>query len=193
MSSTERSHPLHLHLAYNVEGTSVFTNFARAYAEKQFFLINTGTNVFEKPGSEPVSVAILNWCSDLTFFDFSNSSHVGYAARCVYTFSAGYANILAAGAQLAYEYSEEKFTATRSISAVFVEQQNVFEGQYHDNTDDLVYRYWDDGRKTMSMIVWEGHDEGDMSANAATSSFSSFGEITWMTVEEVAQLLNTSL
>jgi len=117
---------------------------------------------------------------------------VGYAARCVYTFSAGYANILAAGAQLAYEYSEEKFTATRSISAVFVEQQNVFEGQYHDNTDDLVYRYWDDGRKTMS-IVWEGHDEGDMSANAATSSFSSFGEITWMTVEEVAQLLNTSL
>ena len=91
---------------YNVEGTSVFTNFARAFDEKQFFLINTGTNVFEKPGSEPVSVAILNWCSDLTFSDFSNSSHshVGYAARCVYTFFAGYADILAAGAQLAYSY-----------------------------------------------------------------------------------------
>ena len=53
-------------------------------------------------------------------------------------------------------------------------------------------RYWDDGRKTASRIGWEGHDEGDMHPNAATSSLSAFGEIIWMTVEEVAQLLNTS-
>ena len=42
------------------------------------------------------------------------------------------------------------------------------------------------------MIVWEGHDEGDMAPNAATSSASGLGEITWMSVEEVAQLFNTS-
>ena len=44
----------------------------------------------------------------------------------------------------------------------------------------------------MSRIGWEGHDEGDMSLNAATSSLSNFGEITWMSIEEVTQLLNTS-
>ena len=104
----------------------------------------------------------------------------------------GYAEALAAGAQLAYEYSEGDFGSTYGISAVYVEQLNAFEGQYHKNTDDWVYRYWDDGRKTIPYIGWEGHDEGDMSANAATSSFSGFGEITFMSVEEVAQLFNTS-
>ena len=74
-----------------------------------------------------------------------------------------------------------------------MEQLNVFEGQRHTNTDDFVYRYWDDGSKTMPMIAWEGHDEGDMSANAATSSLSMFGEITFMPVEEVAQIFNTSV
>jgi len=32
-----------------------------------------------------------------------------------------------------------------------------------------------------------------MASNAATSSVSTFGEITWISVEEVAQLLNTSV
>ena len=70
------------------------------------------------------------------------------------------------------------------ISAVFVEQQNVFQGQYQVDIDDLAWRFWDDGRKTMPEIAWEGHDEGDMSPNASTSSLSSFGESTWMSVEE---------
>ena len=74
-----------------------------------------------------------------------------------------------------------------------MEQQNVFQGQFHVDVDDPVWRFWDDGRKTMSEISWEGHDEGDMSPNAATSSFSGFGESTWMSVEEVAQLFNTSV
>ena len=78
------------------------------------------------------------------------------------------------------------------MSAVFSEQQNIFEGQYHSNTDDWVHRYWDSGRKTMSTIGWRGHDEGDMSAEAATSSFSSINEDIWMSIEEVAQLFNTS-
>ena len=74
-----------------------------------------------------------------------------------------------------------------------MEQLNVFEGQLHANADSWVFRYWDDGRKTVPGIAWRGHDEGDMSPNAASSSFSRFAEVTWMSVEEVAQLFNTSV
>ena len=143
---------------YNVQGGTVFDNFVNALNDGQFFLLNTGNNVFEKPESETLQYTLLDWCSDLTFSDLSNSSIIGYAARCVGIFLTGYANFTAAGAQLAYEYSEGEWTSTNSISAVFSEQQNVFEGQYHTNTDDWVHRYWDDGRKTMPL---EGHDEGD--------------------------------
>jgi hypothetical protein len=178
---------------FNVGGGSVFTNFVNAFNDGQFFhLGNSGTMFFEEPGSEPIRGAGLTWCSDLTFSDISNTSLMGYAARCVTMFLAGYAGMIAAGAQVTYEYSEGQFGGVDGISAVFVEQLNVFQGQRHANTDDLVARYWDDGRKTMPTIAWEGHDDGDMSANAATSSWSGFGEITWMSVDEVAQLLNTS-
>ena len=74
-----------------------------------------------------------------------------------------------------------------------MEQLNVFEIQFHSDTDDNTWRFWDDGRKTMPMIAWEGHDEGDMNPNAATSSLSAFGEVTWLSVEEMAQLFNTSV
>ena len=75
-----------------------------------------------------------------------------------------------------------------------MEQLNVFEGQVHAGTDNWVARYWDDGRKTMSFTGWEGNDEGDMSPDAATSTWSFFAEpVTWMSVDEVAQLLNTSV
>ncbi len=181
---------------YNIEGGSVFTNFATAYDKKQFFLLKTKSYVYEKPESEPVSVSLLNWCSDLTFSDFSNSnsSHVGYAGRCVRMWLTGYADALATGAQLPWNvFRNSTFVSTAGVSAVYVEQHNIFEGQYHSNTDDNTYRYWDDGRKIVPTIGSEGHDEGDMSPNAATASWSSFGEITWMSIEEVAQLLNTTV
>ncbi len=150
--------------------------------------------VFETPGSEPFSSALLHWCSDLTFSDLSNSTLMGYAARCVFMVLAGYAELQAAGAQdAAYVFSEGQFGATHGISAVYVEQLNAFEGQLHSDTDDWVVRYWDSGLKTMPWIGWEGHDEGDTNPNAATSSFSSFGDFTWMSVEEVAQLFNISV
>ena len=44
----------------------------------------------------------------------------------------------------------------------------------------------------MSDIGWEGHNEGDMSSNAATSAWSSVGEVIWTPVEDVATLLNTT-
>ena len=168
---------------YNVQGGTVFDNFVNALNDGQFFLLGTGSLVFEEPESEPLQYTFLDWCSDLTFSD----SIMGYAARCVYTYAEAQAN------------SVGEWTSTMGISAVFSEQQNAFEGQFHTNTDDWVYRYWDDGRKTMPFIAWEGHDEtemaGDdakMAADATTASWSAFGEITWMTVVEVAQLFNTS-
>ena len=177
---------------FNAEGGSVFTNFVNAFNDGQFFRLQSGSWLYEKPESEPVRITTLHWCSDLTFSDLSNSSLMGLAGRCVFMFLAGYAAQMAAGAQLAYGYSGGEFDLTSGISAVYVEQLNVFESQLHTNTDDWVVRYWDDGSKTMPEIAWEGHDEGDMHPNAATSSFSYFGDFTWMTVEEVAQLLNTS-
>ena len=101
------------------------------------------------------------------------------------------ADILAAGAQ-STGITAEGFTSTYGISAVFVEQLNVIEGQLHGNTDDWVIRYWDDGRPSMPYIGWEGHDEGDLSPNAATSAWSSVGEFIWTSVEDVAKLLNTT-
>jgi hypothetical protein len=106
---------------------------------------------------------------------------------------AGYADAIAAGDQLTDVHPEGDFGSTRGISVVYVEQYNVFECQYHPNTDDLVVRYWDDGSKTMPRIAWEGHDEGDMHPNAATSSHSAFAEGTWVPVEEAAQLFNASV
>ena len=178
---------------FNVEGGSVFTNVANPMNEGQLFFIQSGTAVFERPESELAEYTAFDWCSDLTFSDVHNSSLIGYAGRCVRMFLDGHANLLAAGAQKAYDYLEGEFAYTMGISAVFVEQLNVFEGQFHADTDDKAFRYWDDGRKVMPMIGWEGHDEGDMHPNAATSSFSNFGQMTWMSVDEVAQLFNTSV
>ena len=178
---------------FNVEGGSVFTNYVDMVNNGQLFLVATGTLAYEKPKSETVRGSGLTWCSDLTFSDFNNSSLMGYAGRCVYMVLSGYAELLASGGNFSIDYSEGGFMYTRSISAVFVEQKNVFEGQFHMNTDDFVWRFWDDGRKTVPTISWEGHDEGDMSPNAATSSYSGFGELNWMSVDEVALLLNRTV
>ena len=178
---------------FNVEGGSVFTNYADALNHEQVFFIVTKTLVYEKPVSEPASISLFNWCSDLTFSDLNNSSLIGYAGRCATKILAGYANVMASEAQTPFVYSKGGFTFTSGISEVFVEQQNVFQGQFHPDTDNWSGRYWDDGRRTAPFISWEGHDEGDMNPNAATSSFSGFSELTWMSVEEVAQLFNTSV
>lgn len=187
LSSTAAPSP-----GFNAGGGSVFTNYVNAFNDGQLFTLYTGSFLYEMPGSEPFVGSTFTWCSDLTFSDFSNSSLMGYAGRCVEMFLAGYADIVAAGGELTFEYSEGEFTHTLGLSAVYVEQLNVFEGHHHSNTDDYVYRYWDDGRKISPTIGWEGHDEGDMHPNAATSAGSDFGDNTWMSVKEVAQLFNTS-
>ena len=177
---------------FNVEGGSVFTNFAGAYNNGQFFFLVTDNLVYEKPGSDPVQFTFLYWCSDLTFSDFINgSAPMAYAGHCALKLLAGYAAAIAAGGQLPYDYTDG-FSSTHGISSVFVEQKNIFEGQFHKHTDDFIVRFWEDGRKTMPMLGWEPHDEGDMHPSAASSSWSGWGEITWMSKDEVAQLLNTT-
>ena len=180
---------------FNAEGGTVFENYLEALKNGQLFFIDTVALVYETPESDPPQYTSFYWCSDLTFSDISNSSLIGYAGRCAVTPLAGYDTMVASGAQLAFVDSdgEFEFTYTTGISAVYAEQQNAFEGQYHVNTDDWVYRFWDDGRKTTPTIVWESHDEGDMSPNAATSSVSGFGQVTWSSVDEVARLFNTSV
>ena len=179
---------------FNVQGGSVFTNFVNAFNDKQFFALGTGTSVHEKPGSEPMQSTAFYWCGDLTFSDFNNNtSLMGYAGRCVGMMLPGYTDAIAAGAPVVYDHPKGEFDLTLGISAVFVEQLNIFEGQYHlDTITNFAVRYWDDGRRTMPGIIWEGHDEGDMAPNFATKSESQFAEGTWMSVEEVAQLFNTS-
>ena len=182
-------------LGYNGDEESVFSNLVNAYNDGQFFLIWNAVLVYEAPSSEPVKGSSLFWCSDLSFTGVQNNSSrsfPGYAGRCVNMLLGNYlADMVAGGAQSTGITSEE-FTSTIGVSAVFVEQLNVIEGQLHRNTDDWVIRYWDDGRSSMPYNGWEGHDEGDLSPNAATSAFSQVGEGIWTSVEDVAKLLNTT-
>ena len=43
---------------FNAQGGSVFTNFVNAVNNKQFFLLRTGSIVYEKPGTEPISGSV---------------------------------------------------------------------------------------------------------------------------------------
>ncbi|KAL7528635.1 hypothetical protein ACHAWF_002633 [Thalassiosira exigua] len=114
-----------------------------------------------------------------------------YAGHCVWARLSGYDEAIASGATISIA-TEGEFVKTTGISAVYVEQTNIFEGQIHENTDNWVIRYWDAGRPKMPTLLWEPHDEGDMDPVEATGSFSSFGEASWSSAEEVAKLLNIS-
>lgn len=62
----------------------------------------------------------------------------------------------------------QKKKASSAISSIFVPALAIFEGQIHSTHDDLVIRFRDDGSSTLPSLGWEGHDEGDKSANADT-------------------------
>ena len=59
-------------------------------------------------------------------------------------------------------------------------EKNVFEGQRYLDTDNAMFRFWDDGSESMPLLGWDVHDEGDISPSAATSAFSGFGESEWI-------------
>ena len=81
----------------------------------RLFLVGTTIGVLERPGADPVRVGVLNWCSDLTFSDINNSSLIGYAGRCVTRLLAGYANLVAAGAQVLFDYSGGDYRCSISL------------------------------------------------------------------------------
>ena len=187
-------------LGSNIDGGSVFSNYAKARNDGQLFMLWGGTTSYEKPSSEKVDVSVLFWCSNMEFTDIDvddmntstgNGIGIGYTARCVQSYLKDFlTNANDAGGQNVHlPITKDEFAATMSLSAVYVPQSNTFEGQLHKNTDNYVVRFWDDGHSTMPILGWEVHDEGDTSPNAATSSWSGFGKISWISVDEAASLL----
>ena len=143
---------------FNIEGGSVFENYVNALRNKQLFWNVAMNSLYENPPN-PVTINIFQWCSDLTFSDVNNSSLIGFSGRCVRMVLLGYAEAAASGTT--FDYSVGDITLESGMSAVFVEQLNVFEGQVHADTDGFMFRHWDDGRKTIPALAWEGGDEGD--------------------------------
>ncbi|KAL7531387.1 hypothetical protein ACHAWF_003747 [Thalassiosira exigua] len=178
----------------NLDEKSVFQNYFNAFQNGQFFCKVRTQGQYEMPGSDIVEFDGLIWCSNLHFADFKADMPIGYTGNCVKATLQGISEALEAGAQYSsgIERVEGQFHADAGISAVYVPQTNVFEGQLHYNTDNWSRRFWDDGRLNMNGIMWETRDEGDLSPKAATSSFSSIFKIDWVTVDEAATLMRVN-
>ena len=182
-------------LGSNIDGGSVFANYAKARNDGQFFMLWEGITNYEKPSSSKVDVSVLFWCSNLQFIDIDTSTitgnGIGYTALCMQSYLKDFlSNANNAGGQNVHlPITTDEFIGTMSLSAVYMHQKNIFEGQYHKATDNYVVRFMDDGQSTMPILGWEVHDEGDVRPNSATSSWSGFGKGTWIPVDEAASLL----
>ncbi|KAL7548252.1 hypothetical protein ACHAWF_011546 [Thalassiosira exigua] len=176
----------------NLEGTSIFRNFIRAFEDGQFFWRVSGHGQFEKPFSDIVEFELLYWCSNLHFTNFTEGSPIGYTGNCVADSLKELNEAAEAGAQLTLVEVKDQFMQDSGISAVYIPQTNIFEGQSHANTDNYVWRFWDDGGASMQTIIWEVHDEGDLTPNMATSSFSGVYRWDWISVEEASALIGLS-
>ena len=126
----------------NLEEGSVDTNFVQAYNDRQFFLKQPGVVVLENPSTDPIYFESIYWCSDLTFSGMDTTVPMGYAGRCII-------------------YQDEKWAGTRGISAVYVPRTNIFEGVTFKDSDSYVYKFWDDGSKDMSILLWKTNDKGN--------------------------------
>ncbi|KAL7541200.1 hypothetical protein ACHAWF_008313 [Thalassiosira exigua] len=189
----------------NIDGGSVFANFAKARQDGQFFWLRESAIQNETPSSPVVDKLHVLWCSNLEFTTFDSSADAtgtdadasmgttvaGYTGHCVYARLQDEEDD-AAGDQSTHEtLAPDEFGATQSISAVYVPHTNIFEGNAHSNRFESVYRFWDDGRPTMSSLGWEADDESDITIpNATASSNSNFRKITWISVDEAASLLS---
>ena len=182
---------------YNMEGGSVFDNYVKARRDGQFFLVANLLAQYEKPSSEPIEAKGLRWCSNLHFTNNSSngtySRGVGYTAHCVNAKVGDFPSKFdSAGAQVTSSLVADEFSSTHSLSASFNAQANMFNVAAHSNTDNYVYLYTDVGLPIMCYLGWEVHDEGDLHPNADTSSLSATGQMTWVSSEEAALLLNNN-
>jgi len=181
---------------YNMEGGTVFHNYMKAQRDGQFFLFQQGIFHYETSLSEPVDGALLQWCSNLHFTSNSNGTYsrgVGYTAHCLLSFLGDtQSKVEAAGAQITSALTSDEFSSSRSLSASYNTQANMFDITSHNNDDNNVFLFSDSGLPSMPIIAWETHDEGDLSPNADTSSWSGTGKATWVSKEEAANLLNAN-
>ena len=103
----------------NIDGTSVTTNFVRAYNEKQLFLLMPfALALFEKPASPALPASPFWWCSDFTFSNFTTDTNapMGFVGRCVWTFKEGGSAVVAAGVQGYVDDPSERFSSTLGVS-----------------------------------------------------------------------------
>lgn len=173
------------------------TNFLNAFNNKQFFIHDLGKFIFEMPFiSEAVPNDFVFWCSNLAFSDFqNNSSHIGFVGRCIIAIllvsNQGLFETHAhdvGGWKNRYENTFD-FHGTTGVSCVYVEQTNIFECEFHDNSLSWQARFWDDGQENMSEVGWEAHSENDVET---TWAWSGVGKLKWMSVDEAAMILNTT-
>lgn len=178
----------------NIKGTSVTTNFVEAYNEKQIFLFMPLTIAqFEKPASPILQSEQIWWCADMNFTDFVDDVTVpmGYVGRCVWKFTKGGVETVAAGVQgyVPTDVTDPTigFSSTLGISTVYVEQTNVFEYAAHRNTENMVTRFWDDGRKTMPLNMWVTHEGIE-----TDGAHQVVGQFVWLSANEAAGFIGTN-
>ena len=183
-----------------MDGTSVTTNFVEAYNEKQLFLFMPLTIAqFEKPASPILQSEQIWWCADMNFTDFVNDVTVplGFVGRCVWKFTKGGVATVAAGVQgyaptdvASIDENEDPtigFKSTLGISTVYVEQTNVFEYAAHRNTENMVTRFWDDGRKTMPLNMWVTHEGIE-----TDGAHQVVGQFVWISANEAAGFIGVN-
>jgi len=163
----------------------LLTNYNAMREEGQGFYLHESSYLFETPGDAKGSAVLVLWFCDLEFSsEDATTNTYGYVGRAIrYFLGSTLEDIIAQGAG-----APDNKKQALSVSAVFVPTLGIFEGQIHATYDDWVIRYWDDGSSTLPLLAWEGHDEGDMSPNADTTAFASFGTYTKITTEEAAEL-----
>ena len=115
---------------------------------------------------------------------------MGFVGRCVWKFTEeeGGSAVVVAGVQgyvndPATE-AEGFLSRTLGSSNVYVDQTNVFEYEAHQNTENMVIRFWDDGREMMPLIMWVTHDADTDRTEQTANAHQAFGQFVWMSTQE---------
>ena len=165
----------------------LMTNYNALREEGQGFFLVDYPLLLETPESVLIPGVLLAWWCDFEFSsEDANTTNYGYVGRGVgYYLGSTLDDTVAQDTQ----NPKKSVSAAFSVSAVLVPTLGIFEGQWHTTHDDLVWRYWDDGRSTLPILGWEGHDEKDIHPDADTSAWSGIGTLTKITPEAAANYL----
>jgi len=174
--------------APGLNNDAAFVNYNQIRENGQAFFFLEGTNLFETPGSPKVEFNSLVMSNDLEFTSDGN----GYVGRGLLVFLEGWEDLIANGATL---QNEGVVIDPRPItlSAVYVPKLGLFEGMWQSTNDDHVFRFWDEGKPTITSMGWESHDAGDTSVNANKQAFTSVVIMTPILAEEAAKYLGVDV